>query len=536
MSTLTFGGLQEVTADTLRFALPAAVVVIVALRGMGSYLGNYYITLVAESVIKRLREDLFGRMLVLPGAFYNHNSSGHLISLITFNVEQVAGAATRAIKVLIREGLTVVALFSYLFWKNWKLSLVFLVAAPLIGLVVSYTTKLFRKYSRRIQNSMGGVTHVTNEAVKGFQVVKAYGGTEYESERFQQAGAYNLKQRLKLARVKEISTPVVQVITFAALAFVFWLGLSPELRGSMDVGDFMGYIAAASLIAKPLRQLTEVNSTIQKGIAAAQSIFSVMDEMPESDVGKQALSRARGQIEFRNVGFCYEADKAVLQGINLSIKPGETVALVGRSGSGKSTLASLLPRFNDDFSGDILLDGQPLQDYRLTDLRKQVALVDQQVVLFEDTVARNIAYGDLASASAAEISEAARVAHAIEFIDQLVDGMDTVIGEDGVLLSGGQRQRLALARAILKDAPILILDEATSALDTESERFIQEALDVVMKNRTTLVIAHRLSTIEKADLIVVMDQGRIVETGNHNQLLAKGGAYANLHRMQFSEV
>ena len=509
---------------------------IVVFRGVGSYFGGYYIALVARNVVNRMRQDLFNHMLTLPGAFFGNNTSGHLISTLTFNVEQITGAATDALKVIIREGLTVVVLLAYIFWLNWKLSLIFLIVGPFVGLIVSYASKLFRKYSRRIQDSMGGVTHVASEAIKGFQVVRAFGGKEYERARFQVASSNNLKQSLKLAKVDEISTPIIQVLMFSSIAILFWFGLSPGFRGEMDIGEFLAYITAASLIAKPLKQLTSVNAKIQRGIAAAQSIFAITDQEQELDEGTLPLNEPDGRIEFRDLTFSYTSEQEpVLSHINLTIEPGETLALVGRSGSGKSTLVNLLPRFYEALYGQILIDGHPIQDYCLKDLRKHIAIVNQDIVLFQDTVARNIAYGDLADASQEAIDDAARAAHATEFIDTLPLGMNTQIGEDGVTLSGGQRQRLALARAILKDAPILILDEATSALDTESERFIQEALKTVVKGRTTLVIAHRLSTIENANRIAVMDKGCIVELGTHEELLAKDGAYAQLYRMQFNE-
>jgi len=523
--------------ESYQYFLPLAVVGIVVFRGVGSYFGGYYIALVARNVVNRMRQDLFNHMLTLPGAFFGNNTSGHLISTLTFNVEQITGAATDALKVIIREGLTVVVLLAYIFWLNWKLSLIFLIVGPFVGLIVSYASKLFRKYSRRIQDSMGGVTHVASEAIKGFQVVRAFGGKEYERARFQVASSNNLKQSLKLAKVDEISTPIIQVLMFSSIALLFWFGLSPGFRGEMDVGEFLAYITAASLIAKPLKQLTSVNAKIQRGIAAAQSIFAITDQEQELDEGTLPLSEPDGCIEFRDLTFSYTSEQEpVLSHINLTIEPGETLALVGRSGSGKSTLVNLLPRFYEAQYGQILIDGHPIQDYHLKDLRKHIAIVNQDIVLFQDTVARNIAYGDLADASQEAIDDAARAAHATEFIDTLPLGMNTQIGEDGVTLSGGQRQRLALARAILKDAPILILDEATSALDTESERFIQEALKTVVKGRTTLVIAHRLSTIENANRIAVMDKGCIVELGSHEELLAKDGAYAQLYRMQFNEI
>lgn len=518
-----------------QYFLPLAVIFIVAIRGLGSYFGGFYITLVARNVINNLRQDVFNHILILPGRFYSETASGHLLSLLTYNVEQVTGAATDALKIILRDGLTVIVLLGYIFYLNWKLSLVFFLVAPFIGIIVSYTSRLFRRYSKRIQDSVGGVTHVASEAIKGFQIVRAFGGLNYERNRFKSASENNLKQSLKMAHANEISTPIIQLLMFSAIALLFYFGLSPELKGEMDAGQFLAYITAASLIAKPLRQLTSVNSKIQKGIAAAQSIFNVVDTKAEVDKGNLSLPRAKGLIEFRNLKFAYEPNSPVLMDINLTIKAGETVALVGRSGSGKSTLVNLLPRFNQVPNNSIFLDGHPIEDYTLTELRKNIAIVNQQVVLFQDTIAHNIAYGDLADASMQDITNAASAAHAMEFISELKEQMNTQVGEDGIKLSGGQRQRLSLARAILKDAPILILDEATSALDTESERYIQEALSTLVKGRTTLIIAHRLSTIERADRIVVMDNGRIIEVGSHQELLSLDGAYAQLHRLQFSE-
>jgi subfamily B ATP-binding cassette protein MsbA len=523
--------------DGIRVFLPAALVVIVTLRGIGSYLGGYYITYVARNVVNQLRLDLFSRINHLPGSFFDLHPSGHLISTLTFNVEQVTSAASNAIKVLIREGLTVVALLSYIFYLNWKLSLVFLLVGPPIGLIINIASRQFKKYSHRIQDSMGGITQVASEAIRGLPVVRVFGGSAYEQQRFAERNDYTLRQSLKLARVNEISTPFIQLLTFSAIAVLFWFGLDPALKGGMDAGQFLSYITAASLVAKPLRQLTSINAGIQRGIAASESIFSILDQPPEPDHGTLSLARARGRIEFRGLDFAFAGAAApALRGIELVIEPGETVALVGRSGAGKSTLAGLIARFHPPPPGRLLLDGEPVENYRLADLRHNIALVTQQTVLFQDTVANNIAYGELRDAPMEAIERAARDAHALEFIQRLPQGFATVVGEDGADLSGGQRQRLALARAFLKDAPILILDEATSALDTESERHIQAALDSIMRDRTTLVIAHRLSTVERADKIVVLDEGLILEIGSHAELLAREGAYAGLYRSGFDDA
>ncbi|MDA7084926.1 lipid A export permease/ATP-binding protein MsbA [Pseudomonas sp. SA3-5] len=539
MLKLFLDGLQNPEHATLLgvpmiFGVPLLIVLIALYQGIGSFLGNYYLAKVARGVVHDLRCALFDNLLTLPNRYFDSHNSGHLISRITYNVTMVTGAATDAIKVVIREGLTVVFLFGYLLYMNWKLTLVLLSILPVIGLMVGSASKKFRKQSKKIQEAMGDVTHVASETIQGYRVVRSFGGEAYEQQRFHRSSADNMNKSLKMTRTQAVYTPMLQLVIFSAMAVLMYLVL--YMRGDASVGELVAYITAAGLLPKPIRQLSEVSATIQKGLAAADSIFEQLDEAPEVDHGTVELERVSGRLEVRNLSFQYPgAEKQVLSDISFSAEPGQMIALVGRSGSGKSTLASLIPRFYHHESGQILLDGVDVEDYKLRNLRRHIALVTQQVTLFNDSVANNIAYGDLVDAPREAIEQAVEAAYAKEFIDKLAQGLDTEVGENGVLLSGGQRQRLAIARALLKDAPILVLDEATSALDTESERHIQAALDRVMKGRTTLVIAHRLSTIEKADLILVMDQGRIVERGTHTSLLEQNGFYARLHALGLDE-
>ncbi len=527
-------GLDE--PENVRNFLPLALIVIVTLRGVGSYLGGYYITYVARHVVNRLRVDVFAHINRLPAGYLAQRNSAELLSLITFNIEQVAAAASTSIKIIVREGMTVIALLGYIFYLNWKLSLLFLVLAPAIGAIIGLTSRQFRKYSRRIQDSMGDITRVAAEAIRGFAVVRGYGGTDAETARFTDRSAYALKQDLKLARVNEISTPIIQWLTFSALAGLFWFGLDPALRGDMDAGTFLAYITAASLVAKPLRQLTQVNARIQRGIAAAESVFVILDEAPERATGELPTRPLRGAFELQDLHFRYPgAARDALAGISLQVQAGETLALVGRSGSGKTTLASLLATLLPAPPGQLLLDGQAMESLQLAALRRDIAYVSQHTTLFAATVRENIAYGDLAGADDERIRAALDQANALGFIDALPQGLDTVLREEGDDFSGGQRQRLSLARAFLKDAPVLILDEATSAQDAESEGLIQQALERILEHRTAVIIAHRLSTVEQADRIAVLDDGRLVELGSHEELLERRGLYAQLYQQQLAD-
>jgi len=512
--------------------LPLEVVGLFLLRGCADFMAAYNIGWVGRSVIKRLRQETFAQLLQLPSRYYDSISSGMLLSKITYNIEQVAEATTNAVTVLVRDGLTIVGLIFIMFYQSWKLSLFILVVGPVIALLVRYISERFRRYSRRIQDSMGDVTKVADEVISGQRVVKLFGGHGHETRRFERVNEKNRYLNMKLMLVNAGSSPIIQMIAGAGMAAVIYVAL----RQVVTVGTFGSFLAATLLILPPLKHVTDVNAPLQRGIAAGQSIFELLDDTTEDQGGNVTVPRAEGDLEFDAVSFAYTETKGeVLQDISFKAAPGETIALVGRSGSGKSTLVGLLPRFYDPSRGQIRLDGRDLREFALANLREQLAMVSQDVMLFNDSIRNNIAYGSLEKHSEADIRAVAEAAYAMPFIQRLPQGLDTLVGDRGVLLSGGERQRIAVARALLKNAPLLILDEATSALDSESERHIQAALETLMANRTTLVIAHRLSTVERADRILVLDRGRIAEIGKHGELLAKNGRYAALHRLQFRD-
>lgn len=518
-----------------RTAVPIAIVVLALLRSLGFFMGTYFMNHVSRNLVHDLRCQLFSRMLAAPSTYFDRHSQGVLISRITFNVEQVTGAATKASKVLVRESLTVFALLAYMLYLNWRLCLVFMAVAPVIALVVGNVGRRFRRYSRRIQTSMGQVTQVSSETVGGYREIRLFGGQQQQHSRFQAASEYNRNQSLKMALADAISTPVIQTLLALAMAALVWFALDPDVLAGFSAGALVAFLTAAGQVGKPVRQLSEVQGMLQSGLAAADDIFHQLDQPPEPDHGTFITPRARGEIACSHLSFSYPgSEQRALEDFSLEIEPGQTVALVGRSGSGKSTLVQLLARFYAPQSGRILLDGVPIEQYTLASLREQLAIVSQHAPLFRDTVYNNIAFGAQSARSQTQVMQAAEAAHAIEFITRLSHGFDTILGDDGGGLSGGQRQRIALARAILKDAPVLILDEATAALDYESEYYIQRTLERISADRTTLVIAHRLSTVERADRIVVLDAGRIIATGRHAELLARGGLYAQLYHQEFT--
>lgn len=518
--------------------VPLAMIGIFVVRGIGGVLSGYWMCWVSRNVVRDMRRQIFSHLLELPSSFYDKNPSGHLASKLIYDVEQVAGASSEAITIIVRDTLKIIGLFGWMLYLNWKLTMFFVVVAPLITFLVLLISKRFRKINRRIQRSMGNVSQTSNQAIRGYREIKVFGNEENEIHNFDKINELNRKQHMKMALTSASSVPVSQLLAAFALAGVLYVATNEVYVNPSSAGTFMSFITAAMLLLSPMKNLAKVTAKWQKGMAAAQSIFDLLDQDKERDTGVRTIDRAKGAIRFDQVTFSYSEDRQpALNNLSLNIQPGEAVAIVGKSGSGKSTLVNMIPRFYEPQSGAIYLDDISLGDIRLKNLRQHIAFVNQDIMLFNDTVGKNIAYGAVSDdVTQQDIIKAAEAAHAMEFIKELPEGLNTVIGDRGVLLSGGQRQRIAIARAILKDAPILILDEATSALDTESERLIQKALEQLMKNRTTLVIAHRLSTIEKADTIVVMSEGRIIEQGNHSGLLQSDGHYAALYRMQFREA
>lgn len=535
MQPLMDGGFVERDPETIKW-MPLAIIAIFAVRVVGAFISSYGMSVIGRNVIRELRKEMFSRLLSLPKSFYDLSTTGELISKFTYDVEQVASATTKAITVFIRDLLTVIALVGWMFYLNAKLALVFMTVAPIVAYLVISVSKRFRMISKNIQLSMGDVTRVIEESIKGQLVVKIFGGREYEEDQFSQINDRNRRQNLRMQMTQALSSPIVQLLIACALALIIYLATLDSMIKQITVGTFASFITAMSMLMPPVRSLTSIVSELQRGIAAAESVFGFIDLNQEHDEGKLQKDNVSGKIEFDHVRFTYQSeDEPALNDIKLSIEAGQTVAFVGRSGSGKTTLLNLIPRLYDVTQGEIRLDGYNLQHYSLENLRSHISYVGQDIVLFNDTIEHNIAYGAMKSCSHDDVVSAARAAYAYDFIKDSSDGFQTIVGEMGVMLSGGQRQRIAIARALLNDAPVLILDEATSALDTESERYIKSSLDKLMLNRTTLIIAHRLSTIENADVIVVMDRGKIVETGTHEELLALNGQYSALHQINFKD-
>ena len=528
----TVDAINSENYEELRILSPVLCLVIVVTRGVGGFMGSYSLAVIANNVIHRLRCVLMDHLITLPVNYFDHNPSGKLVSKFTYDITQVTGAASNAIAVIVREGFTVVGLLAYLFYIDWQLTLTFILIAPFVAKIVGVASKRFRRYSSQMQDSMADVTQITNESIKGHRVVRSFNAQRFIYNKLYRASERNRIQNMKMAITRSASTPLVQLVVTIAIAWLVWLAMSPEFFSGKSPGDFVAFLGAAGLLAKPIRQLTQINSVVQRGLSASHSVFSLLDEDSEKDIGVYKVKRAVGKIEFKDVNFSYNKQRTALSSINFDVRPGNTIALVGKSGSGKSSIVNLLTRFYEHQSGQILLDGVDLKAYELESLRHQIALVTQQVVLFNGTIRENIAYG-LEGVTDEEIESAATSAYAMEFIDDLPQGLDTEVGDDANLLSGGQRQRIAIARALLKNAPILILDEATSALDSESEQYIQEALLHLIKGRTTFVIAHRLSTVENADLILVLEKGRIIESGTHPELISMRKTYYQLHTRDF---
>ncbi|HBO23690.1 MULTISPECIES: lipid A ABC transporter ATP-binding protein/permease MsbA [unclassified Providencia] len=528
-------GFDKADNDVLKW-LPIAVLGLVIIRGLSSFVSTYCVSWVSGKVVMNMRRKLFGHMMGMPVSFFDQQSTGTLLSRITYDSEQVASSSSGALITIIRESAYIIGLFAMMFYYSWQLSLILIVIAPVVSITIRIVSKRFRSISKNMQTGMGHVTASAEQMLKGHKEVLIFGGQKVETERFGKVSNNMRRQNMKMVTASAISDPIVQLIASFALAFVLYAASFPEIREQLTSGTIAVVFSSMFALMRPLKSLTNVNAQFQRGMAACQTLFAILDSEQEKDEGTKVLKEVKGDIEFENVTFTYATkDHPALDNISFTLPAGKSVALVGRSGSGKSTIANLITRFYDIDEGSIRIDGHDIREYTLESLRSQVALVSQHVYLFNDTIANNIAYATDGSYSREQIEKAAKMAYAMDFIDKLDKGLDTIIGENGVMLSGGQRQRIAIARALLRDSPILILDEATSALDTESERAIQAALDELQKNRTSLVIAHRLSTIENADEILVVQDGHIIERGNHAKLLAEDGAYAQLHSIQFKQ-
>lgn len=521
--------------DQLLWA-PIALIGLYLIRGVAGYVSGVAMTWVAGKMVLDLRMAMVGKLLTMSAPFYDKQPSGTLLSKLTYDVTQVTSAATDALTVMVRDTLSIVGLLAWMIYIDWRLSLISLVVAPLIVVIVRLINKRLRKVARSLQASQGDMTHVADEVITGHRIIKIFGGQQYETTRFHQRANRVRSLQLKSKAAGAANAPLAQIVTVSGLAAIVYFASIQVQEGNLTVGDLVSFLAAMGLLFSPIKRLTSINEKLQRGLAAAESIFGLLDSSPEPDAGETRLGRAVGRVEFRDVGFIYpEAGRVALEGVSLVAEPGQTIALVGPSGGGKSTIASLIPRLYGPYTGEILLDGQEISALKLADLRSNIALVSQDIFLFNDTVGANIAYGANREVTRERIEEAARAAYAWEFIEQLPLGLDAQIGDRGVRLSGGQRQRLAIARALIKDAPLLILDEATAALDTESERQVQTALERLREGRTTLVIAHRLSTVRNADRIVVLERGKVIETGRHEELLAENGTYALLCRTQLDD-